>query len=205
VDPNGADTLKYITIDTKKVIDTIQELADDLTQAFTDKGDSVDVTFDDQTKKLTFTNTGNTTIRLVSGEDWESTVNSTELVKRCNNKIGLTQDLRTSTLPNGGFTTTQHIPKIQNTMIYHLASFNLIDNATSITPDADVKPHILASIPNSKSWGDKLISERSEDEVWEIEMNRDLDQLDLKILDDSYREISLNGAPIWCEIETSYV
>jgi hypothetical protein len=90
-------------------------------------------------------------------------------------------------------------------MLYHLTSFNLIDNATSITPNADVKPHILASVVNNRSWGDNLISERSEEEVWEIEMNRDLDQIDLKILDDQYREVSLNGAGFFVEIETEYV
>jgi hypothetical protein len=89
-------------------------------------------------------------------------------------------------------------------MVYYLTSFNLIDNATSITPDANIKPHILVTLPNYVSWGDNIISERSEEEVWSIEMNRDLDQIDLKVLDDHFREVSLNGAPIWLEIETEY-
>jgi phosphotransferase system IIB component len=203
-DVGGANNLKHITIDTKRVINGVQELSNHLSQLFTNNGDSIDVTFDNETKKLTFTNNTPNTIRLVSSEDWESSIGGTDLVKRCNNKIGLVQDLRTSTLPNGGFTVTKYIPKIQNTMAYHLVSFNLVDNATSITPDKDVKLHTLATVMNDRNWGDNIIEEKSEEEVWPIELNRDLDQIDLRVLDDKYREVSLNGAEMYIELEAEY-
>lgn len=206
VDPEGNDEeLKHITLPTNKVYQNADQLADDLSDLFEDNGETMDVEFLEDSQKLKFTNTSAQDIRLVSGDDWETSYNGTELVDRSNVKIGLTQDLRGKVLVNGGFTTAQNIPKIQSSLVFHLISQKLVDNATSITPNRDNKPHILATLINNKSWGDNLWDTRADDELWQITMNSDLDQLDLQVVDDQYRQVSLNGAPLWVEIETEYV
>jgi hypothetical protein len=205
VDPNGpSEELKHISLDTKKVLEDPTDLADEMSLLFDNNGETIDVVVEDTSKKLKFTNNSGQTIKLLSSEDWISEWNGNPLPDRANNKIGLSQDMTSVVLVNGGSTTSKHIPKIQNTMIYHLVSQRLVDNATSITPDKDIKPHVLISMLNTGSWGSNLTTERPENMLWSISTNSDFDQLDIQVLDDKFRPVDLNGAPIFLEIDLEY-
>jgi hypothetical protein len=198
-------TLKSIDISSSRVFENGQELADHLTDLFSNNGDSgITVTLDNNTKKLSFNNNTGVTIRIVSDFVYETEVNGTQLFNHANVKLGLTSDLSQTNIPDGSSLTPVSIPRLASTNVYHILSRDKVSNDITVTPSPNDNPHILASVLVDKSFGDLITIHLSDDEIFYFEID-ELYKISIEVTDDQFRPIDLNGGNVYLEFEYSII
>lgn len=200
LDVGGADTVKNVVLPSNRLFETSNDLATELDSLFTANGDSIDVTSDGDTKKLQFTNNTGSPIRLVSDFVYEVVYNGTTLYNHANKKLGIIDDLRNTSVPDGSTFTPSGLPRLSSTFAYHIISTTLVRQSKTSTPNPNNNPHILVSVLNNRSFGDLLTVSYPENEIFYHNMSDNLSSIDVQVVDDEYRPVSLNGANVYLEL-----
>lgn len=200
LDVGGANTVKNVVIPSDRLFETSNDLALELDNLFTANGDSIDVTLDDDTMKLQFTNNTGSPIRLISDFVYEVVFNGTTLYNHANKKLGVIDDLRNTSVANGSTFTPSGLPRLSSTFAYHIISTTLVGQSKTSTPSPNNDPHILASVLNNRSFGDLLTVSYPENEIFYHSMTDNLSSIDIHVVDDEYRPVSLNGANVYLEL-----
>jgi hypothetical protein len=204
-DLGGTDTLKSVTISTERLFENAQDLADHLQNLFTSNGDSITVGVNQDSLKLEFTNSTGSPIRFISDFIYEVEFSGSPLYNHANKKLGINSDLRNTSIPDGSVFTPAGLTRLSSTFAYHLISTTLVDPSQTSTPSPNKNPHVLASVLNNKGFGDLLTVFYSRDEIFYHKMSDDLSSIDIQVVDDEYRPVSLNGANIYVELSYSII
>lgn len=97
------------------------------------------------------------------------------------------------------------IPRISSTLVFNLASKQIVDSRKMISPSENITPSLMVSIPNKVSFGDFNVAEFDMSEVVFHPIGADLTEFDLELLDDNYRPLDLNGASMWIELVVRFL
>lgn len=150
VDPDGVSDVRSIQIDTERVYASTTELVNEINTKLGLDASLSDLTlsFNTNTKKMTFTKDGTVDIRLISSFRY-GTVESILTFQDMNDRLGFSQDLTTAGLMTSGSTTLtgQGTVRMNRTNNYHLTLEEQSGFYTqSITP-LDTKNHrVIASV-----------------------------------------------------------
>jgi hypothetical protein len=184
-------TLHNIQIPTEEDIEDGAQLAQALTDLFSVNNHSIDVSMNDTTARLQFTNNTGNPIRLVSSDLYEPVVNSTDIVNSANHKLGLLGDLSNNTISNNFTYEATGVPKIISTSIFHITSKTIGDYRQSILPkQQELQQYILYSALNTVGFGDIINKDIPHDDLKWFEIDGSIDTIDIQIRDENYRIVN---------------
>lgn len=120
--------LYFIALPTDLYINAVSDIDDNpqndlvaiLTNLFKKNSHNIGVAFSTDSGKLTFKNNMSKTVRFVSSDEWE--FNRQKFFNKCNNKLGLTQDMRQATLAQNQTITSGSIVRLKNDCFFICSS-----------------------------------------------------------------------------------
>lgn len=189
------EELRYIEINFDRVYNSPEELVNELNSRFlNDNGDVIEVSYDPQRVRLTFTNNTPVPIRFISSFRHDDLLDET--FNHINDKLGLTQPLQNQIIQSGGSLTGESMLRLIRTNCYYI-SCNLLANGGNIStfqvPNPDKRPKILAKV-TSGNFGTLSQLQYTTDVDLDVS-DQTLSRIDFEILDDEFEPIQLNGHP----------
>jgi len=153
---------------------------------------SLTFAYDTSTARMTVTNGGATTIRIVGSYRY-----SDDLANTYNNvidRLGITQDLRTTTILAAGSLEAQSPLRLLRSTCYYLIADILSNTTESIVPTPYSTPHILGKI-SASNFGFVSQLQYSE-EVYLSSSEKQIDKIHFSLLDDELYPVYSTNAPI---------
>jgi len=201
-DVGGADTLTSISLPITENIANGTALVAKLNALFTANSDSLVASIGSTTNKITITNNDALLVyRVVSSYRWGDTTTTDD----CTDRLGFTQDLRTTTLTAGGGTlTAESCIKLLRTNCYYLTCDILGSSVKQANiPQPYKNPNILAKVAGL-NYGLLSQLQYSNDIYYDIG-NKQIDMMRFELLDDNFDSIDCSNAAITFTLEISVI
>jgi hypothetical protein len=198
-DVGGADTLTSISLPITENIADGTALVAKLNALFTANGDSITASINANSYKLTFTNDDALlTYRFVSSYRYNDLLSTT--YDDCMDRLGFTQDLRTTTIAPAGTLTGASCIKMLRTNCYYLTCDVLgAEKKQNNVPTPYKQPNILGKII---AYNFGLVSQlQYSSDIYYSVSEKQIDRLAFTLLDDQLNPISINEGGITITLE----
>jgi hypothetical protein len=193
-DTDGTNTLKYVAINFNRKYDQPQDLIDEINSGFTTNGDNITIAYNNNTNKVTLTNSTSVKIRFVSSYVWEP--ENANFYWQINRRLGITQDLRNEIIDPSNSLTGENSLTLLRSQCYYLECNILGSNRADQTrvPNRNFNTNILARV-TANTYSD--LSQLSYPGELEFDVGKStISQIKFNVLDDRLEPVNLNGHPV---------
>eukprot|EP01138_Halocafeteria_seosinensis_P007153 gb/GECG01007314.1/.p1 GENE.gb/GECG01007314.1/~~gb/GECG01007314.1/.p1 ORF type:complete len:261 (+),score=35.30 gb/GECG01007314.1/:1-783(+) len=197
-DSASATTATSLSISTKTLFQDLQGFADHLTDLADNAGFS-GLTFDvdSDSQRIIVDNATGSQIRFLKTD---TDIDGNDLPDKANERVGLIASADFDPIADATTKTLTGLPRIASTLVYNISSKSIVDSRKVISPNEEITPSALVSIPNSVSFGDFLIYSPERNSIVFHPVDASLSEFDIELLDDNYRDMNLNGSNIYLEL-----
>lgn len=165
-------------------------------------GDSIVLSYDDTTCKITITNNNVDTFRMVGSHRWSDNLSTT--YGNMADRLGFTQDMTTAVVASGSTMIAEGVLSLLRTQCLYLTlkeSEFLQTPSQSRVPTPYTSPYILMRVP-AANFG--ILSQwASSDEIQFQTNSRSIKKLTFEILDDELNICDLNGRSVTFQLHIS--
>lgn len=201
------ELLDSIQVDVDRIYQDSNDLADEVNARLDAKGyDDLVCEVNELTGRLRFRSTDNNTYRLIGDYIFELEYNGVPLFNHINRRLGIVEDTRGTLIDsNGTWYQATGLPKLVNTLVYHVTSGQLGNEYNTTTPSKFDNPKIIMTMMNNVPYGFNNTQIYDDSEMFTVVLQDGLNEFDIQIRDEEYRIVDLKGANVYLEFDYWFI